>query len=219
MSAVSRMALAGMLALCSALPAMAQNSTGYTPPAELSQPQEVYPLLAREMHEEGTTQLNIVINADGTVGDAMIAKTSGFTDLDEAALGWVHQWLYRPAMKDGRAVPATTKVNVTWTLAGSAPEQALAADIEKIVMPRNDFPSGAWDANEKGICEIVLTVDQRGSVVDYRLIKSSGFADLDDAAKKFLTKRWHITPMIFNAKPAKTYIPVEVIWSHDAAAN
>lgn len=217
-----------MIAMLAALasPALAQTAldvpasvpvANFTAATFASGPPAQYPMLSHELHEEGTTQLALVVNVDGTVGDAAVAKSSGSERLDAASLDWVRLWLYHPATKDGQPVASTQRVNIRWTISSSGTDSGGAA--EKFVMKREDFPSGTWDANESGTCEIILSVDTRGSVADYRAIKGSGFADLDAAAKEFLTRHWHTTPAIFDGKPVWTYIPVEVIWSHDAAAS
>jgi TonB family protein len=217
-SIAALVAIAAPTAAQTAADTPAQSSAvDYTPPTLAGRTPADYPLLSREMHEEGTALVTFVVNDDGTVGDVFVTKSSGFRRLDDASLNWVHQWLYHPATKYGKPIAVTAKTNVAWSLAPDEAAPAFGVPATKIYMTRDDFPSGAWDAKESGICSVVLTVDQRGSVVDYRATKNSGFADLDAATKEFLTRRWHMAPVTINGQPARTMLPVDVVWSHDPA--
>ena len=88
------------------------------PPA-LSKPEDCrkdYPFFARILGDEGTSELSFMVLADGTVRDIKIAKTSGSDRLDDAALGCVAKWHYRPAVKDGQLVDSPMTVKVEWNL-------------------------------------------------------------------------------------------------------
>ncbi len=64
---------------------------------QLSNPAPVYPSLSRRLREEGIVVLEILIKADGTVGEIKIKSSSGFKRLDETAAKAVSQWRYSPA--------------------------------------------------------------------------------------------------------------------------
>ncbi|HWA88911.1 MAG TPA: energy transducer TonB [Rhizomicrobium sp.] len=76
-----------------------------------------YPFFARVFGEEGTTELSFTVAADGTVGGIKIVGTSGSDDLDDAAVGCVKKWHYRPAIKDDQLADAPMTVKVKWSLA------------------------------------------------------------------------------------------------------
>lgn len=71
---------------------------------QLSNPAPVYPSLSRRLREEGTVVLEILIKADGTVGEIKIKSSSGFKRLDEAATKAVKQWRYLPATQGGQTI-------------------------------------------------------------------------------------------------------------------
>ena len=61
--------------------------------------------------------LQMVISAQGTVTSATVLQSSGFADLDQAAVAWVQQhWRYKPAMQNGTAVPSQAQAAVIFAL-------------------------------------------------------------------------------------------------------
>jgi protein TonB len=76
-----------------------------------------YPMLGIRMGHEGTARLRLTVDQQGNVLSAEILQSSGHDELDAAALAWVKaHWRYRPAMKDGKPVGATTQAVVTFRL-------------------------------------------------------------------------------------------------------
>lgn len=71
---------------------------------QLSNPAPVYPSLSRRLREEGTVILDILIKADGTVGEIKMKKSSGFKRLDDTAVKAVKHWRYQPATQAGQAI-------------------------------------------------------------------------------------------------------------------
>lgn len=64
----------------------------------------VYPRRSRLRGEEGSVTIRIQLSAAGTVVQAAIEKTSGFSRLDNAALKAVQDAEFSPAIKDGLPV-------------------------------------------------------------------------------------------------------------------
>lgn len=77
---------------------------------------DAYPVLALRRHEEGDVVLKVLVLPNGLVGDAAVVRSSGFTQLDAAALTGVGGWSYVPAVRQHRPVPAWTMVRVHFTL-------------------------------------------------------------------------------------------------------
>ena len=71
---------------------------------QLSNPAPVYPSLSRRLREEGIVVLDILIKADGTVGEIKIKSSSGFKRLDETAIKAVSRWRYQPATQGGQKI-------------------------------------------------------------------------------------------------------------------
>jgi protein TonB len=71
---------------------------------QLSNPAPIYPNLSRRLREEGIVVLEILIKADGTVGEIRIKDSSGFKRLDDTAVKAVSHWRYQPATQGGKAI-------------------------------------------------------------------------------------------------------------------
>lgn len=63
-----------------------------------------YPNLSRRLREEGIVLLEILIRADGTVGEIKLKESSGFKRLDDAALKAIASWRFQPATQNGQPI-------------------------------------------------------------------------------------------------------------------
>jgi protein TonB len=79
------------------LPAMPDDRFRNRPP--------VYPIEAQLHNEYGSVVVMIHVAANGLATGADVMQTSGVDLLDQAALTAVRKWHFRPAMKEGHAVP------------------------------------------------------------------------------------------------------------------
>lgn len=75
-----------------------------------------YPPAAIAAHEEGTVILFFRIGADGSTKNIGVSSTSGFPDLDLAAVACAAEWKYRPAIRNGQPVEVDWKSKVHWML-------------------------------------------------------------------------------------------------------
>lgn len=82
-----------------------------------------YPPEAAAAGHEGTVRLAFTITDKGTVADPKVDVSSGYPELDAAALACVKDWRYRPAMQNGQPISVPWMAVVNWSL--STPEQAL----------------------------------------------------------------------------------------------
>lgn len=76
----------------------------------LLNPPPAYPRMSFKLGEEGTTVVRVLIGPDGRAQDAQIARSSGFTRLDQAAEATARSWRYVPGKRGG--VPEAMWVNV-----------------------------------------------------------------------------------------------------------
>ena len=84
------------------------TSTHTTPP---------YPDQARALGEQGSVTLHLMISPAGDVTAATVTQTSGFADLDQAAVNWVvAHWKYKPAIQNGLAIASATDAIVKFDL-------------------------------------------------------------------------------------------------------
>jgi protein TonB len=76
-----------------------------------------YPQEARAAAHQGTVMLQMVISAQGDVTQATVLQSSGFPELDQAAIAWVQShWKYKPALQNGQAVPSQSQAAVKFDL-------------------------------------------------------------------------------------------------------
>lgn len=75
-----------------------------------------YPRASLMNEEKGTVVLAFLIAADGKVLESKVDKSSGFKNLDKAALNALSQCKFKPGTKDGRPDQAWAKVEYTWAL-------------------------------------------------------------------------------------------------------
>lgn len=81
-------------------------------------PRPVYPMLARRQGIEGRVLIRVAVRQSGQVGDVDIARSSGSSLLDDAALRAVRRWRFHPALRSGQAITATITVPVVFRLEG-----------------------------------------------------------------------------------------------------
>lgn len=81
----------------------------------LNYPKPTYTQAALDHGIRGFVRLSIGIGPDGSVREIKVLRSLGF-GLDEAAIAAARQCRFAPAMKNGRAVAAFTKVDVAFDL-------------------------------------------------------------------------------------------------------
>ena len=100
-----------------------QSDTVYKPGNGVSLPRvskEVkaeYTNEAKAQRIEGNVGMNVVVLADGSVGDVTVARSlDSVYGLDANAVKAMKQWQFKPGMKDGKAVAVRVDVEIRFTL-------------------------------------------------------------------------------------------------------
>lgn len=75
-----------------------------------------YPKASLMNEEQGTTTMSFLVNADGSVADSKLDKSSGFKGLDKAAQKGLSACKFRPGSKDGAPAQTWAKVDYAWKL-------------------------------------------------------------------------------------------------------
>lgn len=75
-----------------------------------------YPEVSMRLNEEGVTTISFHIMTDGSVSNVVIAKSSGFSRLDEASIPCATRWHYTPKTVDGVPIETDWQANVVWKL-------------------------------------------------------------------------------------------------------
>ena len=97
----------------------APAATRVLPPRILRQTEPAYPESLRQQRIEGRVAVRMLVLEDGSVGDANVVSSSGYGEMDEAALDAVRQWQFVPARQEGgSAVRCRTTLSVSFRLKG-----------------------------------------------------------------------------------------------------
>jgi periplasmic protein TonB len=75
-----------------------------------------YPKASLMNEEQGTSSISFLVNADGSVADSKIEKSSGFKNLDKAAVKGISACKFKPGTKDGAPAQTWTKIDYAWKL-------------------------------------------------------------------------------------------------------
>jgi len=84
-----------------------------------SQIKPSYPPQAIRQHHTGTVILLITVAPDGSVADVKVDKSSGFHELDTAALAAVKKYRFNPTIRNGVKVSGLARVPITFNLDGA----------------------------------------------------------------------------------------------------
>lgn len=80
-------------------------------------PSPEYPPQSKRLGEEGVTLLRLYVLEDGRIGEAQIAKSSGFPRLDEAAVKNAKRtWKLQPGTENGKPVAMWYDFRVVWKI-------------------------------------------------------------------------------------------------------
>ena len=82
----------------------------------ISEPQAIYPALARQARIQGTVVLHAIIGKEGHVNELHVI--SGHPLLIQAALDAVKQWRYQPTVLNDQPVEVDTTISVIFVLGG-----------------------------------------------------------------------------------------------------
>jgi len=81
-----------------------------------SNPSPLYPRGSLRRNEQGKVILELLILADGSVGEVRIEQSSGFKRLDRAAMKAVKRWRYIPAQQGDKAIEYWYQQPITFAL-------------------------------------------------------------------------------------------------------
>lgn len=82
----------------------------------ISRPPPEYPAISIENEEEGKVSIEIVVEANGSVSSARVAKSSGYRRLDNAALAAFKAGRYKPKTDDGTPIRTRFIVQTIFSL-------------------------------------------------------------------------------------------------------
>jgi periplasmic protein TonB len=75
-----------------------------------------YPKTSLVNEEQGAVSMAFLVSAEGHVIESKVEKTSGYKNLDKAAIKAISACKFKPGMKDGTVAQTWTKVDYVWSL-------------------------------------------------------------------------------------------------------
>lgn len=84
--------------------------------AFLKNPQPSYPLFAKKRQQQGTVMLKVKVSIEGKAEVVELAKSSGFSLLDDAAQQTVEKWLFVPAHRGDLVIASSVIVPIRFAL-------------------------------------------------------------------------------------------------------
>jgi protein TonB len=120
-------ALAGAVMIAGLLAASGASAANVAPHVDLTQPHvQEYPVPAQASGEEGSVVVDVFVRTNGRPGKIKVAQSSGFPDLDNAAVESVFNWRFVPAMQGGDPVEDWAAVKVVYQLPSPAVQPVAA---------------------------------------------------------------------------------------------
>jgi TonB family protein len=176
------------------------------PPNLLSQVRPRYPEIARQARVDGIVILEAATDVFGRVSSLKILRSIPL--LDQAAVEAVRQWVYEPMIVNGKPRGCVFTVTVRFSLSEGTPRPLAAItllpldggeilSITKSVQPA--YPQEALTAMAEGTVILEAAVDERGTVLNIRILRSV-HPSLDKAAGDAL-KQWRFEPPPAGGKP------------------
>ncbi|NVD73307.1 energy transducer TonB [Duganella sp. BJB488] len=75
-----------------------------------------YPKASLINEEQGDVAMSFLVAADGSVVESKVDKSSGYKNLDRAAIKALSACKFKPGTKDGAVAQTWTKVDYSWKL-------------------------------------------------------------------------------------------------------
>jgi len=94
-----------------------QPGNGVSLPVVLKEVKPTYTAKAKEERIQGVVWVQVVVRADGNVGDVQVTRSLDKEfGLDNQAVQAARQWQFKPGTKDGKPVDVTVTLEMTFTL-------------------------------------------------------------------------------------------------------
>lgn len=112
-------------------------------PALATKPPLIYPPEAIRQRHQGTAMVLVVIDVRGMPQDIRIQRSSGFSELDKAAIEAVQHWTFKPELKYGKPTASTVSIPVNFNLNNLGDDlpiavSALSNELFRIWLPNGD---------------------------------------------------------------------------------
>ena len=195
-------------------------------PTPVRSVQPKYTPEAIQARVKGVVELEVVVSPTGTVGDVRVTKSLDTKyGLDQQAIEAAKQWVFRPGMKDGRAVPVLVTIIIEFHPAepALAPVNIVAGDnfykdAYSLLQPQLVQPTvvravepkyvDATQPKLRGVVEVEAIVNTDGGVSRARVTQSLD-RQCDKSALEAV-KAWTFEPGRLNDQPVPVVVKVRL---------
>lgn len=202
--------VAQVVPLAVPLPANSQARSPAAIPTPQSPPQGrvtiacVYP--KGNADADGVTVLSVRIMSDGLVRYPQVVKSSGNSDLDDAAVRCLAVARLRPVTQDGKPAEVTWQRQVVWDPHGRS----------RISVPKTGGQSACtgplFRTQGKVVTAVSFHIAPDGTTRDIKVKESSGNSGLDEVATKCVVPHWRYPPASQAGKPIEIDWGASVEW-------
>jgi TonB family protein len=187
----------GVISICAAQDAPYRAGNGVSAPVIARKSEPAYTEEARQAGVDGTVRVSLVVDSEGNPTNLKVTRPIGF-GLDEAALGTVAEWKFKPGMKDVVAVPVQTTIEVNFALperrdtlhmqrfACQLPEGGARPIVLKTEHPAPPGP------DETVSVTISMEVDEQGVPTNLHLVRLSDPKREEDVIRSL--REWRFRP-------------------------
>jgi protein TonB len=194
--------------------ASAQDLARTTMPVLIKEVKPEYTKSAMDRRIQGSVELAVVVQADGTVGDNVRVTKSLDPELDQQAIRAAKQWRFRPGTKDGEPVPVEVNLELTFTLRGGAPVYMAGNGVtapKPIKQVQPEYTDAARQARVQGTVQLTGIVEPDGTIGSIRVTKALD-PELDQQAIKALSK-WLFDPGQKDGVKVRVQVNVEMTFT------
>ena len=172
-------------------------------PVPLTQATPRYPEEAKQNGQEGSAIVQVLVDADGTIAETKLLKSSGYEILDNAGLDAAREWTFSPAEHEGKPVKVWVSIPFSFNLKESSTPSSqptttdsdvdstdvwnldLTPEIKplEVVKPvEADYTDEMQEKGYEGTVLVNVLIDTDGKVEEADVVEGSGYDELDEAA-------------------------------------
>ena len=167
--------------------------------------------------QAGTAQLGLLLNEAGDIEEARLLRSSGHAALDEAARAMALRCRFQPYRVHGEPGKAWVTLPVHMQAApatpvlvnGNAGVRIASLDLRHCAPA--DYPAAAKAQGAQGTTQLALLIGTDGVVQASRLERSSGYPQLDEAARAALGA-CRFAPALQDGVPLQQWARTRYAW-------
>lgn len=197
------------------IPAATQErpATAKTSPVLIREVKPQYTDAAKARKIQGTVELVVLVQADGTVGPDVRVTKSLDPDLDQEAIKAARQWRFNPGTKDGEPVAVEVNLEMTFTLREGPVYRVgngvTAPQPTKHANPR--YTDAARQAGLQGRVELTGIVETDGTIRSIRVTAGLD-PELDQQAIEALSQ-WTFKPGQKDGADVRVRVNIEMTFT------